>query len=116
MTPTEQSIIDALAMVALTATVKKPTEFRVYYDVTTGRILDYTTDNLPGDYIIVDREVFHQHRFDWFIRDGKMTPPKNVIGKLRPSNDGTPCDPRDITVIVSDSESKIRWKVHTYED
>ena len=112
----KQALLDALAMVAQDSVIKKPIEFRVYYDADTGKILDYTTDDLPGNYIIVEREVFHQHRFDWTVKHGKMTAPKNVIGKLRPDSNGTSCDPQDITVIVSPSQPNIKWNIHTYED
>jgi hypothetical protein len=113
---TEQTLLAALSMMAPDSTTKRSIEFRVYYDIKTGKILDYTTDDLPGDYIIVEREVFHQHRFDWSVKEGKMTPPKNIIGKLRPGDNGVPCDPKDVTLIVKGTDPNIKWKMHTYED
>jgi len=115
---TDQELLNALILNTMKpeSSIKQSIEFRVYYDVDTGKILDYTTDNLPGNYIIVDRDTFHFHRFDWTIQNGKITPPKNTIGKLYPDSVGTPCDPRDITIVVPDSEPNIKWKIRTHEN
>ena len=46
-------------------------EFRLYYD-DNGRVIYYSMEDLPGNYIVVDRHVFEQHRFDIRIKDGKI--------------------------------------------
>lgn len=91
-------------------------EYRVYYDATTGEVLNYTNEELSGTYIIVDRETFAQHRFDCKIKNGKMVPFKEPIGKLLPSDEGTPCMPNDICLVAAPNSPSIFWKMHTYED
>jgi len=90
-------------------------EYKVYYNTTTGNILDYTTDDLPGTYITVDKDTFHRHRFDMKVKDGKLVATKPTVGKLCPSDTGTPCHPADIT-IVTDNTPAIFWKNHTYDN
>ncbi len=91
-------------------------EFRVYYDSSNGDILDYTNDCCPGDYILVDKEIFHQHRFDQKVKNGKLVSVQPVIGKLRPSDCGTPCYKNDITIVTKDLENAIFWKNYTYDN
>jgi hypothetical protein len=90
-------------------------EYKIYYDTVSGAVLDYTTDDLPGTYIIVDKDTFHRHRFDIRIQDGKIAAIKHKVGKLRPDVNGTACHPADIT-IIADKEPIIFWKNHTYDD
>lgn len=90
-------------------------EFRVYYRED-GSIIGYTTESWPGDYITVDKLIFHENRFDLRVKDGKLYQPKNSIGKLRPDKEGTPCHPADITIIIDDVRIAQHWKIHTYED
>jgi hypothetical protein len=90
-------------------------EYKIYYDTESGNILDYTTDNLPGTYIVVDKHTFYCHRFDIRIRDGKMIEIRNKVGKLRPDVNGTPCHPSDIT-IITDKTPAVFWKTHTYDN
>ena len=91
-------------------------EFRIYYDSITGDILDYTNDTKPGNYILVNKETFHQHRFDRKVKNGKLVSLQPVIGKLRPSDSGTPCHQTDITIVTSDLENAIFWKNYTYDN
>ena len=90
-------------------------EYKIYYDPASGTVLDYTTDDLPGTYIIVDKDTFHCHRFDIRIQDKKITAMKHKVGKLRPGIDGTPCHPKDIT-IITDKTPATYWKNHTYDN
>ena len=93
-----------------------PIEYRVYYDASNGKILFYTTESPPGEYILVDRDTFHCNRFDWTVEKGKMCPPRSVITKLRPDDNGTPCDARDITIIAQPGQKITHWKNHRNED
>ena len=90
-------------------------EYKIYYNLDSGKIENYTTDPLPGPYIVVDKDTFHKHRFDIRIRDGKIIPLKPTVGKLRPDITGTPCHPSDIT-IVTDKTPAVFWKNHTYDN
>jgi hypothetical protein len=89
-------------------------EYKIYYDET-GKILDYTTDNLPGNYIVVDKDIFSQHKFDIKIKEGKIVAAKPMVGKLRPAETGTACDPMDVTIITNQTPA-VYWKNHTYDD
>lgn len=91
-------------------------EFRVYYDVDTGKVLSYAMEDLPGTYIVVDTETFHRNRYDWLVKEGKLVPPIPAVGKLCPSEDGTPCFSDDITIVSSLGSNTIYWKQHTYEN
>ena len=92
-------------------------EYRVYYDPDSGKILRYTTESHEGEYILVDNDVFHANRFDWFVKNGKMHPPAALgRAKLRPSEDGTPCHALDITIIATSGDKTQHWKKQTYED
>ena len=90
-------------------------EFRVYYDASTGKILDYTTDQREGDFIIVDRNSFHAHRFDYRVKDGKLIAPSLTRGKLRPGIEGTRCHPQDVSLVVDSDTNGICWSLYTYE-
>lgn len=104
------------ALAAFESPALKPVEFRVYYDPQTGQILNYTNEDLPGKYIIVDKDTFHKHRFDCLVKDDRLVPFKLPIGKLIPSETGTACHVHDITVIARSQDPLQHWKLHTYED
>jgi hypothetical protein len=90
-------------------------EYRIYYDPTTGKILNYTNEDIPGDFIVVSREIFAQHRFDLTVKQGKLINPCPTRGKLIPSDDGVACHPRNLTIIDNSADS-IKWKMKTYEN
>ena len=90
-------------------------EYRVYYDPTSGKVLQYTTEKIEGEYILVDKNTFAQNRFDYKVSEGKLIPPVGNIGKLRPDTKGTACHPADITIIVADSDAQY-WNNHTYDN
>lgn len=112
----ENAFLEALAAFQKQQRPVPTIEYRIYYEAETGKILNYTNDELPGDYIVVDRETFARHRFDCVIRDGKIVPYKLPLGKLIPSDTGTPCHPDDISIIVGANETPQYWRMHTYED
>ncbi len=90
-------------------------EYRIYYNKITGEILNYTNEILSGDYIVVDRETFARHRFDCTIKDGKIVPFRQPIGKLAPAAEGTPCHAQDVSIIATSGTPVQHWKLHTYE-
>lgn len=93
----------------------QPIEFRVYYRPEDGSIIGYTNETWPGDYIIVDPQVFHENRFDLRVKNQKLTYPKPTTGKLRPGDKGTACHPQDITIIVERTHPVTFWSLHTNE-
>lgn len=91
-------------------------EFRLYYDTRDGRVLFYSMEDQPGDYIIIDRHTFEMHRFDVKVKDGKIIRVKHPASwKLVPTETaGCACHAHDITIIVNESTvDKKYWKVET---
>ncbi len=90
-------------------------EFRLYHD-DTGNVLYYSMEDLPGNYIIIDRQVFEEHRFDIKIRDGKIIKQNHPASwKLTPTDSASyACHASDVSIVVSDDyENKKYWKVTT---
>ncbi len=90
-------------------------EFRLYYD-DQGKVIYYSAEDLPGQYIIVDRQTFDEGRFDVRVKDGQLAKIKQPASwKLVTSNTGQyACHPDDITLIVGpDAENKQYWEVRT---
>ena len=102
------------ALAAFKPQPPKTVEFRVYYDPDTGAVLTYTNEDLPGQYILVDKDTFARHRFDCRVKDGKLKQNRLPSTKMVPGETGIPCHPNDITVIC-ETPNSIRWKVKAYE-
>ena len=87
-----------------------PTVFyRLYHD-DQGRPLFYSMEDLPGQYISVDKTVYEQGRYDFKIVNGEIVRPQEFsYVKLVPSDQGTPCDPRDVMII--DHSSNTKWNL-----
>jgi hypothetical protein len=85
-------------------------EFRVYYNSHTGEIITYSMENIPGDYIIVDKDTWHENRYDLQVVNGRLVKPDPIIVKIRPSSTGTPTHAQDVTVIAQNSAT--RWSTN----
>lgn len=87
----------------------KPPTYRCYYNED-GTVINYSMDELPGNYIEVDRETFFESSPDVRVKNGKLIrlPKASLILKLRPSSSGTACHPDDVT-IISDQPC-IKWR------
>lgn len=81
-------------------------EYRIYYDPKDGKILHITNDKLEGDFIVVDKETFHQSPIHHRVKNGKLVPPEPTYGKLVPGEQGTSTDPTNVTLI---DESGTKW-------
>jgi len=91
--------------------------FRLYYDEH-GKVLYYTTEDLPGNYIVIDSQTFAESRYDIRVIDGTIVKNINyvIVEKLVPSDIGVPCHVDDISIIVDeDTIDKKRWSVKVYE-
>lgn len=104
------------ALAAFRPVVPKAIEYRVYYDPATGQIQSYTNDDLPGDFIVVDRDTFAKHRFDCVIKNGQLVPYRPPVAKLTPAADGTACHASDVAIIAGPGNPITNWKMKTYED
>lgn len=89
----------------------QPVVYRLYHD-DEGRPIIYTMEDLPGTYIEVDQATYIHGSFGVKVVDGKLViiEPAVVTTKLQPSQDqGTPCDPRDVCVVVDHSVKHQKW-------
>ena len=95
----------------------QPVIYRLYHD-DDGRPIIYTMEDLPGTYIEVDQATYTHASFDVKVVDGKLViiPPVITAKKLQPSQDqGTPCDPRDVCVVVDNTVKHQKWSITTNE-
>jgi hypothetical protein len=95
----------------------KTISFRLYYDELGAPII-YSMEELPGNYIEVDQSVYAVANFNVKVVDGTLIyiAPTITINKLQPSNNnGTPCDPRDVCVVVTLDQPHTLWSTTTNE-
>ena len=89
--------------------------YRLYYD-DNGNPLFYSMEDLPGNYIDIDATTYAESPSQVKVINNELvrvTTQANI--KLAPSAVGVACDPRDVCVVVSESQPHIKWSVHTYE-
>ena len=93
----------------------KPTkfEFRLYYD-SEGNPVTYASEDLPGDYLVVDQDTYSQGRYDIRIVDGEIVPLRDFVyyNKMIPSDSGTACHPDNALLVEPESTSF--WSTKTY--
>jgi len=92
-------------------------EYRLYYDEK-GEVICYSTEKLPGNFIVVDKDVFIEARPDLRVIDGKLSRaiPSRIVNKLTPSEKGIKCSVDDINILVyDDSVPTQNWKIKVYE-
>lgn len=84
--------------------------YRLYHD-DQGAVLFYTMEDLPGTWISVDSLTYALSRRDVRVIDNQLVeiPKVSLVSKLRPSDTGTCCDPRDICIVVEPDRPHVRW-------
>lgn len=90
-------------------------EFRVYYDEQ-GHIVCYSMEDLPGNFVVVDRITFDQCRMDLKVKEGKLIKIlQDASWKLAPSDSADyACHAQDLSVIVdANNTNRKYWKVIT---
>jgi len=94
----------------------EPISYRIYYD-DTGRPTSYTTDDRPGNYIEVDNATFTQPHLPIRIVDGKIVkiPPPVQVAKLIPVDQGVPCDPDNVCIVVDSAQPHKKWSLKNRE-
>jgi hypothetical protein len=90
----------------------KPVFYRLYYD-DQGRPITYSMEDLPGNYIEVDRETYVQGSTSVRVVKGRLIwLTLRHSEKLRPNEYGTPCHPQDVAIV--DPTSTTFWSKHFY--
>jgi hypothetical protein len=91
-------------------------EFRLYYD-DEGFPLFYSMEALPGNYIVVDQDTYHNGPKHIRVIDGKIIVYKTIFSKkLVPSiSNGVTCAVDNVCVIVGVDQPHIKWHLKKQE-
>jgi hypothetical protein len=84
------------------------------YHTADGFPIVYSMEELPYDhYIEIDQATYSQYNMHVRVIDGQLVsrPPATLVNKLKPADVGTPCDPRDICVVVSPDQPNRKWTI-----
>ena len=88
--------------------------YRVYFD-DQGKVLFYSMEDLPGNYLDIDRETFERADGNLRLKNGKLFKPAQTVSqKLVPSNQGTACHPNNVAIVDKQANSKL-WKLKYYD-
>lgn len=88
----------------------KPVSYRLYYNEH-GEVLFYSTEDVPGNYIEIDQQMYSLSPTNIRIVDGQIKVIKTAtVLKLVPGGDvGTACRPTDVSIVVDASEPHTNW-------
>lgn len=90
------------------ATPTEP-EYRLYHD-DEGFPLFFSMESVPGNYIIVDRDTYHNSPKHIRVIDGKIVVYKTVFSKkLVPATTGVACAVNDVCVVVDSNQPHVAW-------
>lgn len=90
----------------------KPVFFRLYYDAD-GNPVAYSMEDLPGNYIEITADQYAQADTRVKVVDGQIVPNKKIeVYKLTPADEGTPCHPADVSVVVDVNEPNQCWRLN----
>ena len=89
--------------------------YRLYYN-DQGYPLYYAAEDLPGNYIEVDRETYAAAPINIRVVDDKIKVIRHVVSsKLKPGDNGTPCHVHNVSIVVNDTAPHTKWSLTTYE-
>jgi len=90
-------------------------EYRLYYD-DEGFPLFYSMEALPGNYIVVDQDTYHNGPKHIRVVDEKIVVYKTHFAKkLVPATTGVACAVNDVCVIVDIDQPHIKWHLKKQE-
>jgi len=73
-------------------------------------------EDVPGTYIEIDAATFARSHTNMRVKDGKLVEIAwTTSTKLIPGDTGTPCDPTDVSIVVSEQQPNTKWSKRTYE-
>lgn len=89
-------------------------EYRLYYD-DIGSVVCYTTENLEGNYIVIDKLAYATARHDVRVVNNKLIrlAKGSHILKLIPTLSGIGCNRENILVI--DETDPVYWDLKVYD-
>jgi hypothetical protein len=94
--------------------VPLPVYYRLYYN-DAGKPLFYSHEDLPGKYIDIEPEQFALSDLRVKVINGILVPYQPPVAKLVPSDQGTPCDIGDVSIVTTTNQLHQRWKLRTHE-
>ena len=95
--------------------IKVDYEYRLYYNVVTGKPVRYTTDAVEqGDYLVISKQQYAEGRKDILVIDGKLRTLDSfdLWTKLVPAEHGI--STRSDNVMIVDYNGAAKWKLKTY--
>lgn len=101
-----------------TVAPKIEVEYRVYYD-DAGKVTAYTTEDQPGNYIVITRQQYSESRFDAVVKNGKLYCLNNRSISFRMEKNtvhGTRTSKYDINILVPDTEQDYNYWTNTIYD
>ena len=91
-----------------------PIFYRLYYD-DDGIPVCYTMEDLPGNYIDIDKDAFHKSSSHVQVINGKLvTLSWETTQKITPGKTGVMCHPDDVSIVVN-TEPAVKWSKRLYE-
>ena len=89
----------------------KSPEYRLYYDEN-GCPLVYSMEDLPGNYILLDQATWRRTSPHVKVIDGRLVELSNkYVTRLKPGDQGTPCHPTNVSVVVDTTEPNQKWRM-----
>lgn len=90
--------------------------YRLYYD-DEGKPLFYSMEDLPGNYIEIDKDTYLIGSGRIRVINGQIKHLKVgvPIQKLVPDQTGIPCATHDVTVVVDESAEHVKWNLKYYD-
>lgn len=88
---------------------------KLYYNKNTGKPIEYSMEELEGDYITVTKEQYARGRHDVIVKGNNIVNAADIqyLRKLVPSKDGVSCVSSNVLII--DKSSATMWKLKTEE-
>ena len=92
--------------------IPTPVFYRLYYN-DDGTPIIYSMEELPGNYIEVDQQTYVLAAFNVKVINNKLVIIETAdIAKLVPGNNGTACHPQDVSIVINDITSCIKWQLN----
>lgn len=90
-----------------------PVSYRCYY-LDDGLVDFYTMEDLPGNYIEVDQQIYVLAPMPARVVNGRLEiiQPKTLVQKLAPGTQGTLCHQQDVSVVVNNNGTYWNYQQH----